>query len=209
MADFDRKSLRKIFADAEIDVPKDVLGQICSLHTDSLDGLNDSVKDLKKELEKAEHERDVYKAKAPKEGEETVSKIEYDKKVKELEDFKADVTAKETKRTKEHAIRELLKGAGVSEKRLDAVLKVTNLDDFELDKDGKIKDAEKHTETVKTEWADFIETTTTKGANTANPPANNGKGTGKTKEEILAIKDGAVRRQEMLNNPHLFGLENK
>ena len=80
---------------------------------------------------------------------------------------------------------------------------------FCINKDGKIKDAEKHTETVKTEWADFIETTTTKGANTANPPANNGKGTGKTKEEILAIKDGAVRRQEMLNNPHLFGLENK
>ena len=52
MADFDRKSLRKIFADAEIDVPKDVLGQICSLHTDSLDGLNDTVKDLKMTLKR-------------------------------------------------------------------------------------------------------------------------------------------------------------
>ena len=176
MADFDRKALRKIFADAEIEVPKDVLGQICSLHTDSLDGLNDTVKDLKKDLEEAERERDTYKAKAPKEGEETVLKSDYDKLQKDFDDYKADVTTKETKRTKEHAVRELLKGAGVSEKRLDAVLKVTNLDDFELDKDGKIKDADKHTETVKTEWSDFIETTTEKGANTANPPAGNGGG---------------------------------
>ena len=92
----------------------------------------------------------------------------YEKEHNDFEAYKNDVTAKETKRTKEHAVREFLKGAGVSEKRLDAVLKVTNLDDFELDKDGKIKDADKHTETVKKEWADFIETTTTKGANTAN-----------------------------------------
>ena len=84
-----------------------------------------------------------------------------------------DVTAKETKRTKEHAIREFYKGVGVSEKRLDAVMKVTDFDSFELDKDGKIKDADKHTETAKSEWADFIETTTTRGANTATPPANN------------------------------------
>lgn len=188
MADFDRKSLRKIFEDAEIEVPKDVLGQLCNLHTTSIEDLAESVKTLKADLEKAERERDTYKAKAPKEGEETVLKSDYDKLQKDFDDYKDDVTTKETKRTKEHAVRELLKGAGVSEKRLDAVLKVTNLDDFELDKDGKIKDADKHTETVKTEWADFIETTTTKGANTANPPANGG-GTKMTKAEIYKKDD--------------------
>ena len=176
MAEFDRKSLRKIFADAEIEVPKDVLGQICSLHTDSLDGLNDTVKDLKTDLEKAERERDTYKAKAPKEGEETVSKEDYDKLKNEYDDYKADVDAKNTRTEKENAFRELLKSAGVSEKRLNAIIKVSDIDGLELDKDGKIKDADKHTETVKTEWADFIETTTTRGANTANPPAGNGGG---------------------------------
>jgi Ribonuclease G/E len=209
MAEFDRKALRKIFEDAEIEVPKDVLGQICNLHTTSNEDLTESVKTLKADLEKAERERDTYKAKAPKEGEETVLKSDYDTLKKEYDDYKADVNSKNTRTAKENAFRELLKSVGVSEKRLNAIIKVSDIDGLELDKDGKIKDAEKHTETVKTEWADFIETTTTKGANTANPPANNGKGTGKTKEEILAIKDGAVRRQEMLNNPHLFGLENK
>lgn len=176
MADFDRKSLRKIFEDAEIEVPKDVLGQICNLHTTSNEDLTESVKTLKADLEKAERERDAYKAKAPKEGEETVSKEDYDKLKKEYDDYKADITAKTTRTEKENAFRELLKSAGVSEKRLNAIIKVSDIDGLELDKDGKIKNADKHTETVKTEWADFIETTTTKGADTANPPAGNGGG---------------------------------
>ena len=187
-------------------IEEEKIDQIIEAHTETVDSFKDKVNEYK---DKAEKYDDVKKELDNlKDGDNDWQK-KYEKEHNDFEAYKNDVTAKETKRTKEHAVREFLKSAGVSEKRLDAVLKVTNLDDFELDKDGKIKDAEKHTETVKTEWADFIETTTTKGANTANPPANNGKGTGKTKEEILAIKDGAVRRQEMLNNPHLFGLENK
>ena len=176
MADFDRKSLRKIFEDAEIEVPKDVLGQICNLHTTSNEDLTESVKTLKADLGKAERERDTYKAKAPKEGEETVSKEDYDKLKKEYDDYKADITAKTTRTEKENAFRELLKSAGVSEKRLNAIIKVSDIDGLELDKDGKIKNADKHTETIKTDWAEFIETTTTRGANTANPPAGNGGG---------------------------------
>ena len=176
MADFDRKSLRKIFEDAEIEVPKDVLGQICNLHTTSNEDLTESVKTLKADLEKAERERDTYKAKAPKEGEETVSKEDYDKLKKEYDDYKSDITAKTTRTEKENAFRELLKSAGVSEKRLNAIIKVSDIDGLELDKDGKIKNADKHTETIKTDWAEFIETTTTRGANTANPPAGNGGG---------------------------------
>lgn len=166
-------------------------------------------------------ERDRYKADAEKlpdlqkklenatknGGEETVSKAEHDKLQKEYDDYKAEQTAKETRQAKERAIRELYKAAGISEKRIDTVMKVTNLEDIELDKDGKIKDADKRTESVKTEWADFITQTKETGANTANPPANAGKGTGKTKEEIMAIKDGAMRRKAMAENPSLFGLE--
>lgn len=173
MAEFTRKELKAIFEAAEIDVPKDVLGQICALHTDSLDGLNETLKQTKTSLEKAERERDDFKAKAPKDGEETVLKSEYDKVKKDFDDYRASQTAKETRRAKEHAIRELYKAAGISEKRLDTIIKVTDIDSIELDKDGKIKDAEERTNTAKTEWADFIETTHTRGANTVTPPAGN------------------------------------
>ncbi|MCM1328836.1 MAG: phage scaffolding protein [Ruminococcus sp.] len=90
------------------------------------------------------------------------------------ETLKSEIEAKETKSAKETAYRALLKSAGISEKRLESVLKVSDLDGVELDKDGKIKNADKLTETVKTEWADFIVKETETGANTPNPPANNG-----------------------------------
>lgn len=189
MAEFTRKELKAIFEAAEIDVPKDVLGQICTLHTDSLDGLSETVKNLRTSLETAERERDTYKAKAPKDGEETVLKSDYDKLSKDFEDYKESQTAKETRQAKERAIRELYKAAGISEKRLDLVVKVTDIDAVELDKDGKIKDAEERTKTAKTEWADFIETTHERGANTATPPANGGK-TAKTKAEIYKMENG-------------------
>lgn len=189
------------------------IDEIINAHIEVVDGLKEERDNFKKDAEKlADVQKQLDKAndKLAKNGEgETVSKEDYDKLKKEYDDYKADITAKNTRTEKENAFRELLKSVGVSEKRFNAIIKVSDIDGLELDKDGKIKDADKHTENVKSEWADFIETTTTKGAKTANPPANNGKGTGKTKEEILAIKDGAVRRQEMLNNPHLFGLENK
>lgn len=194
-------------------IEADKVDEIINAHIEVVDGLKEERDNFKKDADKlADVEKKLAKAeeKLAKNGEgETVSKEDYDKLKKEYDDYKADITAKTTRTEKENAFRELLKSAGVSEKRLNAIIKVSDIDGLELDKDGKIKNADKHTETIKTEWAEFIETTTTRGANTANPPANSGKGTGKTKEEILAIKDGAIRRQEMLNNPHLFGLENK
>ena len=176
MADFDRKSLRKIFEDAEIEVPKDVLGQICNLHTTSNEDLTESVKTLKADLEKAERERDTYKAKAPKEGVETVSKEEYDKLKKEYDDYKADMDSKEVLRAKQTAYRKLAKAAELTDRGIEKAVKYAKWDEIELDKDGKIKDAEKHTEFLKSEWSEHHETTTTKGANTANPPAGNGGG---------------------------------
>ena len=167
-------------------IEEEKIDQIIEAHTETVESFKEKVNDYN---DKAEKYDDVKKQLDDlKDGDNDWQK-KYEKEHNDFEAYKNDVTAKETKRTKEHAVREFLKSAGVSEKRLDAVLKVTNLDDFELDKDGKIKDAEKHTETVKTEWADFIETTTTKGANTANPPANSGKGV-KTKEEIYKMENG-------------------
>lgn len=192
-------------------IEADKVDEIINAHIEVVDGLKEERDNFKKDAEKlADVEKELNKAKEKiaKNGDgETVAKEDYDKLKKEYDDYKADITAKNTRTEKENAFRELLKSVGVSEKRFNAIIKVSDIDGLELDKDGKIKDAEKHTENVKSEWADFIETTTTKGAKTANPPANNGKGTGKTKEEIMAIKDGAMRRQAMVDNPHLFGLE--
>lgn len=166
-------------------IEEEKIDQIIEAHTETVDGFKDKLNDYKDKAEKY----DTVKKELDelKDGDNDWQK-KYEKEHSDFEAYKTDVTAKEIKRTKEHAVREFLKGVGVSEKRLDAVLKVTNLDDFELDKDGKIKDADKHTETVKKEWADFIETTTTLGASTATPPVNNG-GTKMTKADIYKKDD--------------------
>lgn len=142
-------------------------------------------------------------------GAEMVSKEDFDKLKNEYDAYKADIVAKNTRTEKENAFRELLKSVGVNEKRINSVLKVSDIEKIELDENKAIKNAAELTESIKNEWSDFIETTTERGANTANPPENMGNGSGKTKEEILAIKDGALRREEMAKNPHLFGLDTK
>lgn len=174
-------------------IEADKVDEIINAHIEVVDGLKEERDNYKKDAEKlADVEKELTKAKEKlaKNGEgETVLKSDYDKLKKDFDDYKADITAKNTRTEKENAFRELLKSVGVSEKRFNAIIKVSDIDGLELDKDGKIKDAEKHTENVKSEWADFIETTTTKGAKTANPPANNGKGV-KTKEEIYKMENG-------------------
>lgn len=205
--EFDRAALRKIFEGAEIEVPKDVLGQICDLHTSSMDGLPETIKELKGKLKVAEQERDAAKAKVPVDGEETISKAEYDKLKGEFDQYKNDVQAKETHAKKVEAYRAILKDANLSEKGIEKAIKYAEWDKIELDEDGKLKGANDHIKAVREEWAEYVTTTTTTGAKTSNPPANNGGKTGKTKEEIMAIRDPAVRQAEIAKNPEAFGLK--
>ena len=159
-----REFIRKLAKESDVELPKEFIDGIVTEHLNARDAYADE--QVKTEL-----------AKQPSADNVNVKETEEYKALKKsFEDYKAGIDAEKTHSAKETAYRELLKAAGVSDKRISAVVKVTDIDGIELDKDGKIKDADKHTETVKTEWADFIETTTTKGANTANPPAGNGGG---------------------------------
>lgn len=202
MAEFDRAALRKIFEGAEIEVPKDVLGQICELHTSSMDNLPETIKELKSKLKTAEQERDAAKAKVPVEGEETVSKAEYDKLKGDFDTYKKDVEAKETHGKKVEAYKTILKDAGLSEKGIEKAVKYAEWDKIELETDGKLKGASDHIKAVKEEWAEYVTTTTTTGAKTSNPPANNGN-SGVTKEDFqkMSYKD---RLQIYNENPDLY-----
>ena len=131
-------------------------------------------------------------------------KTKYDALKDDFDAYKKDITAKETKATRSNAYKELLKQAGISEKRLDAVLKVSDVDSLEMGEDGKFKDSEKILEGIKKEWADFITTTETRGAKTPTPPTNNGGGK-MTKEEIMKIEDDGERQKAIAENHELFG----
>ena len=143
---------------------------IIEAHTDTTDGLKADIAKYKGDAEKLPGvQKELNDLKAAGDG---GYKEKYEKEHADFEKYKADQTAKETRQVKETAYRELLKAAGVSEKRIPAILKVTDLNGIEMYGD-KIKDADKHTQTVKTEWAEFVESANTTGANTTTPPANN------------------------------------
>lgn len=93
---------------------------------------------------------------------------------KEYEEYKESREQEATKSKKETAYRALLKEAGVSEKRIDSIIKVTDISSIEIDENGAVKDSENHKKTISTEWADFIVSQDTKGANTETPPNNAG-----------------------------------
>ena len=133
-------------------------------------------------------------------------KTKYDTLKQDYENYKNDISAKETKAARSNAYKELLKEAGISEKRLDTVLKVSDVDSLEMGEDGKFKDSDKLLEGIKAEWADFITTTETKGAETSTPPSNNGGGK-MTKADIMKIKDTSERQKAIAENIGLFRAE--
>lgn len=195
---------RKFLSALGIDDEK--VDEIITAHTETVNALKearDKYKDEAERLEKIEKDYEDYKA-AHKDDGENPMKAKYDALKAEYDEFKQKTEAEATTRAKSEAYEALLKEAGVSDKRIKTCLRATKLDEIDLDADGKLKDADKLKEAIKTEWEDFIVTEAHQGANTATPPANNGGG--RTKEEILAIKDTVQRQQAMAENPELFGI---
>lgn len=159
---------------AALGIEADKIDEIISAHSETVEGLKAERDQYKKDAEKLpDVQAKLDKASADLK-EAAPYKEKYDKEHEEFETFKNEQTAKETKEKKTEAYKELLKEAGVSDKHINAVLKVTNLDEVELDDKGKVKDSEKKIESVKEEWSDFITTTEKKGADTATPPAGSG-----------------------------------
>lgn len=140
------------------------------------EALQKEVEELRQQLEAAG--TDEYKAK-------------YEEEHKAFENFKTGVEQAKTEREKKAAYRKLLETAGVGAKQLDAVLRATDLSSVEME-DGKLKDEDKLTEAIKSDWAAFIPSTGTQGTDPATPP-NNGNDAGfdmstATAAEYLAHK---------------------
>lgn len=181
------------------------IDEIINMHTETVEGLKADVAKYKADAETLpEVQRQLEKAQNDLEaGKKDSWKVKYEAIKEEFEGYKSEQAKKETRAAKEKAYRELLKQAGVSDKRLDAVLRVSDVDSVELDDKGAVKDVDKLTESIKSEWSDFIQTTTTQGAQTSAPPVNSG-GSAMTKADIYKKDDhgryimSAAERQKVL-----------
>ena len=175
--------------------------QIISAHTEATDALKEQRDGYKADAEKlpeVQKELDTLKEQS---GDKI--KAQYDKLKKDFDNYKEEQQQKEITAKKKSAYKGLLKDAGISASRIDAVLKVSDVDGLEFNEDGEIKDKDKMIENIKKEWADFIVKSTEKGAQVGNPPANGGKAL--SREEILKIKDTSERQKAIAENLSAFG----
>ena len=169
-------------------IEADKIDEIIEAHTDTVNALKDEREKYKADAEKlpaVQKELDTLKEAAQKNGENPY-KAQYEALKKEYDEYKADVEAKEIKARKEKAYRGLLKDVGISEKRMDAIMRVSSISEIELDKDGKAKNEDDLKEKIKKEWADFIVKEGEKGAETQTPPDGAGSG-GKTPSRAASV----------------------
>lgn len=169
-------------------------------HITSIDALREERDKYKTDAEKlpqVQKELNDLKAIPPDE-----YKPKYEAEHAALEDLKAKVAHDDLNRQKSGLYRKLLTEAGVDEKRLDAVMRLTDLDKVNL-KDGQLTDKDNLVKHIKTEWSDYIVDEKTKGANPNTPPSGSKPAT--TKESILAIKDTVERQKAIAEHLDLFG----
>ena len=161
-------------------------------------------------LSEIKAERDEYRAKAEQldtvtaERDKLKSRLDDPKqadRIAELEKQLSEYQTRETNAQKRTALTALLESAGIDKRGFARVLAATDLDGIELDGEN-IKDPEKLTEKLKTEWADLLVTDTTSTAKPATPPATEASGI--TKEQIMNIKDKSERRMAIAQNLDLF-----
>jgi hypothetical protein len=186
---FTRKFLKALgIEDAAID-------QIIESHTEVVDALKEQIKTLS---DKADTAADLQK-KLDEGSDEW--KTKYDDVKKQFDDYKADQSKKDTRRAKETALAKVASEAGITEKRIQAILKVVDVDKYEIDDDGELKDKDGAKSYFETEWADFIGKSGKKGADTSTPPGNKGKEKAwgdMTLDEKMRLKHEDPERYEQL-----------
>lgn len=168
------------------------IDQIIEEHTESTDALKQQRDEYKAKAEAKATASTEPKPKDPEPGDEY--KAKYDAEKKAFEDYKANIAAEKAEADKRAKYRELIVKAGVDSKRVDSVLKVSDLSEIKV-KDGAIEGADDLVKSIKEDWADFIPTTQKVGANAPNPPKDDG---GVKKLEDITKMQDPVARQEAL-----------
>lgn len=187
-------------------IEQDKIDEIIESHAETVNGLKNKIaiyKEDSEKLEGVEKELNDLKESIAK-NDEDAYKSKYEDMLKEFNAYKEEVENAKVTASKTDAYRKLLEDAGVSTKRIDSVLRITDLEKLELTDDGKLKDSDKLTESIKTEWSDFIVATETKGANTSTPPTNSGAGSTMTLDDFYKIKDRGERVKVLAEHPELF-----
>lgn len=160
---------------------------IIEAHTDTVDGLKNDIARYKADADKlpgVQKELDTLKAAGDGGWQEKYNNVKTD-----FDNYKADVTARETKAAKERAAKAYYEDKGITGKSLDIALRgsAQEIDALELDGEN-IKDTSALDELIAGTFSTLVSTTETRGAQTATPPVNN-QGGHMTKADIYKKDD--------------------
>lgn len=200
-------SLTRKFLGA-LGIEAEKIEEIMTAHTEVINEIREERDKYKADAEKLPKLKDELKTlkDTVEKSKDNPYKEQYEELKAEYDKYKADITAKQTKDSKISAYKSLLKSVGVSDKRINSIVKVSGdaIDKLELVDDGSIKDADALKKSITDEWSDFIVKEGKKGAESSNPPAHGGAAT-MTKDEIMKIKDAGERQKAIADNHELFG----
>lgn len=156
--------------------------EIIAAHVETVDALKaerDKAKEDADKLSEVQKELDALKAEKTK-WENDPYKGQYEDLKAEYEKYKKGIETKETTAKKEAVYRKALKKAGISERRIDAIVKVSTeaIEQIELNDDGEAKEEDKLVSDVGKTWEDFKVETGNRGTNPPTPPGGNPGGEG-------------------------------
>ena len=196
---FTRATIRNLAKESGVELPKELEDALVSEHLTARDAYAEE--QVKAELAKQPEQKAVN----------VKDSEEYKTLKKSFDDYKAEIANKQAKEAKEKAVRAFYESKGITGKNLEIAMRGSRaeIDGIELDGD-KIKDDSALDALVKGDFSGLVATTTTKGATTANPPANNG-GDKLTKADIYKKDDKgryvmstAERQKALAENPNLM-----
>lgn len=115
-------------------------------------------------------------------------KTKYEQEHKDFEDYKSEIAKNEQLTKVKAAYRKLLADEHINEKRLDAVIKLTDFSEMKLDKDGNLENLDGLKKTIADEWGEYKTTVKEVKPKVATPPKDGSTGTGMSRARELAQK---------------------
>ena len=166
---------RKFLSALGIEAEK--IDEIIKAHSETVEALKeerDALKEKADGYDKAQEDLKAAKKQIEDLGKDDTYKIKYEALKEDFEEYKKSIETEKINSSKLKSYKELLKAIGVSEKRIDAIAKLADLDSIKIDKEGNIEGSDDLKKSLSEEWADFIVTEGQKGAEVATPPESVG-----------------------------------
>lgn len=173
--------------------------EIIAAHSETVNSLKDEIAKYKADAEKLPELQKRLDA-----VESSTLQDDYEKLKKEYEDFKNDVKNKETRVAKESAYRDMLKEIGISDKVIPSIIKVTDFNEVELDRENNIKNKPDVAEKIKRDYDGFIVSQNVVTEKPETPIENKGSAI-MDKKTIMEIADPQERQKAIAANMELFG----